>query len=349
MQNKDFIEIDGKKISLYTLVNSCGMSVDITNYGAKIVSVQTPDRNGNFDDIVLGFDTLAEYQEQEEYFGAICGRFANRIRNGEFTLDGQTYHLAKNCAPNTLHGGINGFHKKIWDIINVNENTLELHYFSKNGEEGFPANLDVSVTYSLTDDNELKIHYQATADQPTVICLCNHSYFALQGAGNGTVRGQMLQINADFYTVLDENTCPTGEIAAVDGTVYDFRTQTVIETRIDKPEFARFGGLDNNWVIRKNQQGELALAGFVLDIQTGRKLEVFTTQPGIQIYTGNWLENVRGKNGKIYHKHGAICLEAQGFPASANFSHFPSPVLRPNQKYDEWCIYKFSVEKDNIC
>ena len=345
MHNNDFIEIEGKKVSLYRLVNSSGMLVDITNYGAKIVSIEVPDRDGNFDDVVLGFDTLDEYLSHEEYFGAICGRFANRIKNGEFSLDGKTYHLPKNCASNTLHGGIKGFHTKTWDILNVNENMIALHYLSKDGEEGFTANLDIIVTYFLTDDNELKIHYQATADQPTVINLCNHSYFALQGAGNGTVYKQILQLNADFHTVLDSNTCPTGEIAAVDKTVYDFRTPTVIESRIDKPEFARFGGLDNNWVISKNQSGELALAGFLLDNQTGRKLEVLTTQPGIQIYTGNWIEKLRGKNGEMHQRHGAICLEAQGFPASPNFSHFPSSVLYPNQKYDEWCIYKFSTEK----
>jgi len=343
MQNKDFLEIYGKKISLYTIVNSCGISVDITNFGAKIVSIEVPDRDGNFDDVVLGFDTFEQYQAKEEYFGAICGRFANRIRNGEFTLDGKTYHLAKNNASNTLHGGIKGFHKQIWDVLSQKENSLVLHYFSKDGEEGFPANLDVTVTYCLTDENELKIHYEATADNPTVISLCNHSYFALQGAGKGDICRQILQLNADFHTVLDDNACPTGEIAEVEGTEYDFRTPTEIQTRINKPQFKRFGGLDNNWIIRKNQNKELALAGYVIDNQTGRKLEVFTTQPGIQVYTSNGMDGIVGKNSKIYQKHGAICLETQGFPASPNFCHFPSPVLRPNEKYDEWCIYKFSV------
>jgi aldose 1-epimerase len=345
MENKDFIEIGGKRVSLYTLVNGNGMSADITNYGAKILSVAVPDKHGNYDDVVLGFDTFDEYLTQEEYFGAICGRFANRIKGGKFTLDNKEYLLEKNNAGNALHGGIEGFNTQIWDVVSVKENELALHYLSKDGEEGYPGNLNVNVTYSLSDDNELKIHYESSTDKPTVVGLCNHSYFALQGAGNGTVRNQTLQLNADFHTVLDNDTCPTGEIAAVEGTVYDFRKPTVIEERIDKPEFARFRGLDNNWVIRKNQAGELALAGYVLDNETGRKLEVLTTQPGIQVYTGNWIEKLSGKNGKMQDAHYAVCLEAQGFPASPNFSHFPSPVLCPNEKYDEWCIYRFSVVK----
>ncbi|MDR2825146.1 MAG: galactose mutarotase, partial [Prevotellaceae bacterium] len=341
MQQQDFIEVEGKKISLYTIVNANGMSIDITNYGAKIVSLMTPDRNGNFDNVVLGFDTIDEYLTQEPFFGAICGRFANRIKNGKFAIDGQEFHLPINNGSNSLHGGIKGFNAQIWNVVRIAENELALNYLSKDGEEGFPGNLNVVVTYSLSDDNALKIHYEATTDKPTVINLCNHSYFALQGAGNGSARNQILQLNADFHTVMDNETCPNGEIAAVDGTTYDFRTPVAIETRIDLPEFARFGGLDNNWIIRKNQQGDLASAGYLLDNQTGRKLEVFTTQPGIQIYSGNWIEN---SSGKMYERHGAICLEAQGFPASANFAHFPSPLLRPNGKYDEWCIYKFSIE-----
>ncbi|GHT17399.1 aldose 1-epimerase [Bacteroidia bacterium] len=345
MENPDFIEIDGKHVSFYTLVNALGMSMDITNYGAKIVSIMAPDRDGKFDDVVLGFDTLDEYLMHEPFFGAVCGRFANRIKGGKFTLDGKEFTLAINNASNALHGGIKGFNAQIWNVARVEENKLTLHYLARDGEEGYPGNLNITVTYELTDDNALKIHYEATTDQPTVVNLCNHSYFALQGAGNGTVRHQILQLNADFHTVMDSETCPAGEIAAVDDTVYDFRTPATIETRIDKPEFARFGGLDNNWIIRKNQAGDLASAGYVFDNQTGRKLEVFTTQPGIQVYTGNWIERLRGKNGKIHEPQGAICLEAQGFPAAANFAHFPSPVLRPNEKYDEWCVYKFSVEK----
>ncbi|MDR2854274.1 MAG: galactose mutarotase [Prevotellaceae bacterium] len=344
MENKDFIEIEGKRVSFYTLVNGKGMSADITNYGAKIISIVVPDKHGNYGDVVLGFETFKEYLTQEEYFGAICGRFANRIKGGNFTLDGTTYHLAVNNGPNALHGGVDGFNTQIWDVVSVKENELVLHYFAKDGEEGYPANVHVTVTYALTDDNELKIHYEATSDKPTVIGLCNHSYFNLNG-GKGNVRNQVLQLNADFHTVLDADTCPTGEIAAVEGTVYDFRTPVVIEERIDTPEFARFRGLDNNWVIRKNQAGELALAGYVYDPETGRKLEVLTTQPGIQVYTGNWIDPLQGKNGVKHDVHYAVCLEAQGFPASPNFSHFPSPVLRPDGKYDEWCIYKFSVEK----
>lgn len=345
MTQKDHIEVDGKKVSLYTLLNNNGMSVDITNYGAKILSIMVPDKNGKFEDVVLGFETFDEYLTQEEYFGAICGRFANRIKNAKFTLDGTEYKLTANNGPNALHGGVDGFNTQIWDIVRVEPEKIVLHYLSKDGEEGYPGNLDVTVTYELSDDNELKIHYEATTDKSTVIGLCNHSYFNLKGAGNGTIRDHYLQLNADFHTVLDEDTCTTGEIASVDNSVYDFRKPTLIEERIDDKDFLRFRGIDNNWVIRKNQFGELALAGYVSEPTSGRKLEVFTTQPGIQVYTGNWIEQLKGKNNKTYDVQYAICLEAQGFPASPNFSHFPSPVLRPGKKYDEWCIYKFSVEK----
>jgi len=344
MKNNDFIEIDSKRVSLYTLVNSKGMSVDVTNYGAKIISIVAPDKNGKFEDVVLGFDTFEEYLKQEEYFGAICGRFANRIKGGHFTIDGKEYRLAINNGPNALHGGPDGFNTQVWDVVAVKENEIVLHYLSKDGEEGYPGNLDVTVTYTLGEDNDLKIHYEATTDKPTVIGLCNHSYFNISGKP-GSVRTQVLQLNADFHTALDQDTCPTGEICAVEGTVYDFRQPTVLAERIDKPEFARFRGLDNNWVIRKNQAGELALAGYLLDKESGRKLEVLTTQPGIQVYTGNWIEELKGKNGAMHNVQYAVCLEAQGFPASPNFSHFPSPVLRPGEKYDETCIYRFSVEK----
>ena len=345
MTEKDFIEIDGKKVSIYTLANAKGMSVDITNYGAKVLSIMAPDRNGAFDDVVLGFDTFDEYVKQEPFFGAICGRAANRTKNGKFTLDGVEYHLPVNNGPNSLHGGIKGFNVQIWDVQSIETQKLTLHYRSKDGEEGYPGNLDVTVTYELSNNNELKIHYEATTDKPTIIGLCNHSYFALQGAGNGAAIHQILQLNADFHTVMDDDTCPTGEIRPVDGTIYDFRQPTEIATRINEPEYQRFRGLDNNWIIRKEQSRALACAGYLLDNKTGRKLEVFTTQPGIQVYTGNWIETLKGKNGKMHEVHGAVCLEAQGFPASANFAHFPSPVLRPDGKYDEWCIYKFSTVK----
>ncbi|MDR1584679.1 MAG: galactose mutarotase [Prevotellaceae bacterium] len=340
----DFIEIDGKKVSFYTLANKNGMSMDVTNYGAKIIRLFSGDKNGKFDDVVLGFDRFDDYVNKEEYFGAVCGRFANRIKDGKFTLDGVEYTLPVNNGPNHLHGGIDAFNTQIWNVISVSEQKIVLNYLSKDGEEGYPGNLNVTVTYELSNDNEVKIRYEATTDKATVIGLCNHSYFNLKGAGNGDIRDHYLQLNADFHTELDQDTCPNGEILSVDNSPYDFRKATLLSERIDNEVYKPWRGIDNNWVIRKNQPGELALAGCVYEPVSGRKMEVFTTQPGIQVYTGNWIEQNQGKNGKAYDVQYAICMEAQGFPNSPNLSHFPSSTLRPGGKYDEYCIYKFSVE-----
>jgi aldose 1-epimerase len=338
------IELDGKPVSLYTLFNKKGMSVDITNYGAKVTGIIAPDRNGKFDDVVLSFDTLEEVIEKEIYFGAICGRFANRIKDGKFTLDGVDYQLPVNNGTNSLHGGVHGFNEKVWTVKSVSQQELVLTLLSVDGEEGYPGNLTVTATYLLSDENELKIHYEATTDKATIIGLTNHTYFNLKGAGNGTVRDNLMQINADFYTVLDDSFALSGEIATVDGTPFDFRKPTVIDERIDDEAYVPGWGIDNNWCIRKSQFGELALAGSVYEPQSGRKMEVLTTHPGLQVYTGNWVENVKGKDGKIYNRQDAICLETQGFPNSPRIPFFPSPILRPGQKYDEWCVYKFSVE-----
>jgi aldose 1-epimerase len=338
------MELNGKPVSLYTLFNKKGMSVDITNYGAKIIRLLVPDKNGKFDDVVLSFDTLDEVIEKEIYFGAICGRVANRIKDGKFTLDGVDYQLPVNNGTNSLHGGVHGFNEKVWTVKSVSQQELVLSLFSADGEEGYPGNLTVTATYSLSDENELKIHYEATTDKPTIIGLTNHSYFNLKGAGNGTIRNHQLQLNADFYTVLDDSFALSGEIRPVEGTPFDFRKPTVVDERVDDEVFVPGWGLDNNWCIRKDQAGELALAGYIYEPVSGRKMEVLTTQPGVQIYSGNWVDKVTGKEGKIYDRQDAICLETQGFPNSANIPYFPSPVLRPDGKYDEWCVYKFSVE-----
>jgi len=338
------LELNGKPVSLYTLFNKKGMSVDITNYGAKIIRLMVPDKNSKFDDVVLSFDTLEEVMEKEIYFGAICGRFANRIKDGKFSIDGVEYTLPINNGTNSLHGGIHGFNEKVWTVKSVAQQQLVLELFSPDGEEGYPGNLTVTATYMLSDENEVKIHYEATTDIPTVIGLTNHSYFNLKGAGNGTIKGHVLQINADFYTLLDESFAPTGEIRPVNGTAFDFNKPTVVGERIDDKAFVPGWGIDNNWCLRKEQMGDLVLAAIVYEPETGRKMETFTTKPGMQVYTANWVENVTGKEGKIYDRQDAICLEAQGFPNSPNVAHFPSPVLRPGEKYDEWCIYKFSVE-----
>jgi len=338
------IELNGKPVSLYTLFNKNGMSVDITNYGAKIIRLMVSDKNGKFDDVVMAFDTLEEVIEKEIYFGAVCGRFANRIKDGKFTLDGVDYQLPVNNGTNSLHGGIHGYNEKAWAVKSVSQQELVLELFSPDGEEGYPGNLTVTCTYILSDDNEVKMHYEATTDKATIIGLTNHSYFNLKGAGNGTIRDHQLQINADFYTVLDDSFALSGEIRPVEGTPFDFRKPTLVDVRVDDEVFVPGWGIDNNWCIIKDQAGDLAWAGTVYEPTSGRKMETFTTQPGLQVYSGNWMDKIVGKEGKIYDRQDAICLETQGFPNSPNIAHFPSPVLRPGEKYNEWCVYKFSVE-----
>ena len=338
------IELNGKPVSLYTLFNKNGMSVDITNYGAKILRLMVPDKNGKFDDVVLAFDTLDEVIEKEIYFGAVCGRFANRIKDGKFSIDGVEYTLPINNGTNSLHGGVHGYNEKVWTVKSVSQQELVLELFSPDGEEGYPGNLTITCTYILSDDNAIKMHYEATTDKATVIGLTNHSYFNLKGAGNGTVKDHIMQLNADFYTVLDESFAPSGEIRPVTGTAFDFRKPTLIGDRIDAEEFVPGWGIDNNWCIRKEQQGDCVSAGYVYEPTSGRKMEVITTQPGVQVYTANWVDKVTGKEAKLYDRQDSICLETQGFPNSPNVAHFPSSLLRPGQKYDEWCVYKFSVE-----
>ena len=320
------------------------MSAEICNYGARVTKLNVPDKKGVTADVVLSFDTLEEITTKETYFNATCGRFANRIKDAKFTLEGKDYKLAENNGPNSLHGGKEGFNMKVWDVKSVSENEIILHYLSPDGEEGYPGNLDVTLTYQLTDENELKIHYEAISDKTTVIGLTNHSYFNLKGAGEGLVHDHYLQLNADFHTALDEFTCPTGEVLKVDNSPYDFREPTLLADRINDPVFAPNRGLDDNWVIRRNQPGELVVAGYIYEPESGRKMEVITSQPGVQIYTANWVDKQIAKYGKQYEAQGAICLETQGFPASPNYPHFPSTVLRAGEKYDEWCIYKFSAE-----
>lgn len=334
-----------KEIKLYTLKNSKGMSAEICNYGARITKLNVPDKNGVVADLVLSFDTLEEITTKETYFNATCGRYANRIKHGKFSLDGKDYTLAVNNGPNHLHGGVEGFNMKTWEVKSVSENSIVLNYISPDGEEGYPGTLDVTVTYEVSEENELKIHYEATTDKPTVIGLTNHSYFNLKGAGEGTIYDHILQLNADFRTKSDEFTCPTGEIVKVDNTVYDFRTPKLLAKELVNDEaYAPNRGIDDNWVIRKAQPYDLALAGYVYEPNSGRKMEVLTTQPGVQVYTANWVDKQIGKYGKQYEEQCAICLETQGFPSSPTYPHFPSTVLRPEGKYDEWCIYRFSAE-----
>jgi aldose 1-epimerase len=337
--------VDGKQVSLFVLKGG-KMEVSITNYGAKIVSILTPDKNGKTDDVVLGFDNIDDYLTKEPFFGAVCGRFANRIKKGHFELEGKSYDLVVNNGANHLHGGIKGFNAVVWDVESVSENKLVLFYLAKDGEEGYPGNLKTTVTYQITEDNELSVHYQAITDKTTILNFCQHSFFNLKGAGNGNIEDHYLTVNADFFTPLDETQAPVGEVRFVDNTLMDFRKPVLISDRIDADydQFTFGRGIDNNWVVKKAQAHDMAHAASLYEPQSGRTLDVFTTQPGIQVYSGNWVENHVGKYGKRYDTRYAICLEAQGFPCSPNYPQFPSPVLRPGECYDEICVYKFSTK-----
>ncbi len=341
-------KIDNKDIYLYTLENKNGMKATITNYGGILTSLYAPDTNGNFDDVVLGFDSLGGYTSEYyvkncPYFGGLIGRYGNRIANGKFKLDGKTYQLPLNDGPNTLHGGIKGFDKVVWnaDTLSTDDGpAVKLTYLSKDGEQGFPGNLNVTVTYTLTNNNELKLHYEATTDKPTVINLTHHSYFNLSGQGNGNILNEELMLNADKYTPVNSKLIPTGEIKDVAGTPFDFRKPEVIGSRIDKVP----GGYDHNFVLNDPNTG-IRLAAKVYDPASKRVMEVLTDQPGVQFYTGNFLDgSLTGKDGKKYEKHYGFCLETQHFPDSPNEPKFPSTVLNPGSTYSTTTIYKFSVK-----
>jgi aldose 1-epimerase len=344
-----FGEAEGKTAYRFVLKNQSRMEATITNYGGIIISVKVPDRNGKFEDVVLGFDSLQSYINKHPYFGAIVGRYANRIGKAKFTLNGKEYKLAANNGENSLHGGVRGFDKAWWDVdeaSSVPNRKLVLTYRSKDGEEGYPGNLQVRLTYALTDSNELSINYEATTDQPTVINLTSHPYFNLAGAGNGDILSHEMMINADRFTPVNENLIPTGELLDVSSTPMDFRTSTRIGARIDQ-QFQQLlfgGGYDQNWVLNKSGN-ELALAARVSENLTGRVMEVWTTQPGLQFYTGNSLDGTNiGKGGKIYQYRSGLCLETQHYPDSPNKQNFPTTVLNPGEKFISQTIYKFSVK-----
>jgi len=343
---------EGAPIKLYTLTNDNGVMIQLTNYGATLVSIYVPDKEGNLGDVVLGFDSVSDYEKPDPYdpyFGCTVGRYANRIAGGQFTLDGKVYTLVQNNGPNHLHGGLKGFKDQIFEAIPMKTPegpAVRFKYLSHDGEEGYPGNLQVSVTFTLTNDNEIKIKYLATTDKPTVINLTNHSYFNLAGEGSGNVLDHELMIVADKYTPADDTLIPTG-IAPVAGTALDFTTPHKIGERIDqlvrKEGSDPFKGYDHNFVLN-NQTGELALAARVKEPSTGRVMEVYTTEPGVQLYTGNWV-NTRGKEGKLYGQYSGFCLETQHYPDSPNHPDFPSTVLRPGEVYSTLTIYKFLVEE----
>jgi len=333
--------VDGKRIVLCTLTNRNGLQAQITNYGAKIVSLIVPNKQGEKVDVVLGFSTFEEWQKQETYFNAIIGRYANRIKDGKFALDGVEYQLPINNGTNSLHGGVHGFNEKVWEIVGQSTYSVSLHYRAKDGEEGYPGNLDVYVTYSLTKDNALSIVYEAKTDKPTILGFTNHAYFNLEGEGGGTVHNHQLQVFADEYTPFDDTACPTGEILPVEGTPMDFRQMTRVGDRIDDPFFVPGRGIDNCWALT-GWNAKIASLRHAATLEAAdRKMEVWTTTPGLQVYTGNWVEQNVGKSGKQYDVQHAICLETQYFPDSPNHTNFPSPILRPGEIYYSRTDYRF--------
>ncbi len=339
---------DGKAVDVYTLKNAAGAEARIMNYGGIVLSLKVPDKAGQMGDVVLGYDTLAEYEKETPYFGCLVGRYGNRIAKGKFTLNGQTYTLATNNYPNALHGGVKGFDKVVWDAKPASSPkgpALELTYVSKDGEEGYPGTLTVKAVYTLTDDNALQLDYTATTDKDTVVNLTQHSYFNL--AGKGDILGHVVQINADKFTPVDATLIPTGELKPVEGTPFDFRKPTAIGERVNAPdEQIKFGGgYDHNWVINK-PMGELGLQARVTEPTTGRVLEVFSTEPGLQFYCGNFLDGtLKGKGGWVYQHRNGFCMEPQHYPDSPNQPSFPSVVLKPGQTYRNTIIYKFSVQQ----
>lgn len=344
-KNDFFKNINGKETTIYVLKNRNGLVSEITNYGARVVSLWVPDNNGNFDDIVLGFDNIDDYiNAKEKYFGATIGRYGNRIKEGKFLINDKEYYLEKNNGLNHLHGGNMGFSDVVWNAKQIDNQTLELNYFSKNMEEGYPGNLNVKIIYHLNNKDELKIEYFAKTDESTHVNLTHHSFFNLLGAGNETINEHLLYINANSFTPVDETLIPTGNIELVANTPFDFSVPTKIGNRINQEDNQlNYGkGYDHNYVLN-NSQSEEIIAAKVYEKKSGRTLEVYTNEPGMQFYAGNFLSGTIGKHGKSYKKRSAFCLETQHFPNSPNQKNFPSTILKPNEEYYSICIYKFSI------
>ncbi|WP_455584835.1 aldose epimerase family protein [Bacteroides sp.] len=340
-------EVNGKKTDLFVLRNANNMEVCVTNFGGRIVSVMVPDKDGVMRDVVLGFDSIQDYITIPSDFGASIGRYANRINQGRFTLDGVEYTLPQNNYGHCLHGGPKGFQYQVYDAKQVGPQELELTYLAKDGEEGFPGNITCKVFMSLTDDNAIDIRYEAETDKPTIVNMTNHSYFNLDGdAGNNSEH--LLTVDADYYTPVDSTFMTTGEIVSVEGTPMDFRTATPVGSRINDYEFVQLkngNGYDHNWVL--NTKGDITQKCATLESpKTGIVLDVYTDEPGIQVYAGNFLDGtVKGKKGIVYNQRASVCLETQKYPDTPNKPEWPSAVLRPGEKYNSHCIFKFSVDK----
>lgn len=337
---------DGKPVQLYTLTNRSGMQVAISTYGGTIINLLAPDRNGQMGDVALGFSTITPYFTKSPYFGALIGRYGNRIGKGRFTLDGKNYQLARNDGPNHLHGGTKGFDKQLWnaEVVSQNPPTVRFSRVSPDGEEKYPGDLKVAVTYTLTDRDELKLQYQAETDKPTILNLTSHTYFNLSGAGSGSVLGEKIRIHASHYTPIGKTLIPTGEIKDVAGTPFDLRKWTPMGAHLQEVGGTPVG-YDHNFVLDRGLVARPGLAAEVYDPASGRMMKVYTDQPGIQFYTGNFLDGtIKGKKGKVYRQHDAFCLETQHFPDSPNHANFPSTVLRPGELFRSTTIYKFSAK-----
>jgi aldose 1-epimerase len=342
--------IDGKTVNLYVLKNKNGIEVAFSNYGQRLVSLMVPDKNGKMEDIVLGYSSLDKYQKNSGYFGSVIGRYGNRIAKGKFEIDGVTYELAQNNNGNHLHGGEKGFESVVWDVDSVSQNFIRFKRTSPDMEEGYPGNLNVTVDYTLNDDNELRIEYFATTDKKTHVNLTHHSFFNLKGEGNGSINNHILQINAQSITPVDKGLIPTGELMIVTDTPFDFNSPKTIQSGLDQEhvQLTLGNGFDHNFVLdqaKMNSEG-LIVAAKVSEPESGRIMEVFTSEPGVQFYGGNFMDGKTiGKNGGSYDFRGAICLETQHFPDSPNKKNFPSTLLEPGKEYSSICIYKFTVEK----
>lgn len=347
LQSKFQAQVNGKQTDLYTLRNKNNMEVCVTNFGGRIVSVMVPDKDGQMRDVVLGFDSIQDYISKPSDFGASIGRYANRINQGKFTLDGVEYQLPRNNYGHCLHGGPQGFQYQVYDAVQVNPQELELTYLAEDGEEGFPGNTTCKVIMKLTDDNAIDIRYEAETDKPTIVNMTNHSYFNLDGDA-GSNAEHLLTIDADYYTPVDSTFMTSGEIVTVEGTPMDFRTPTPVGARINEYDFAQLkngNGYDHNWVL--NTKGDInRKCASLKSTKTGIVLDVYTNEPGIQVYAGNFLDgSLTGKKGITYNQRASVCLETQKYPDTPNKPEWPSAVLRPGEKYMSQCIFKFSVDK----
>lgn len=350
LKQEDFIiTINGKQTNLYTLTNESGMEVSITNYGGALVAIMVPDKDGKMANVIQGHDNIQDCMSSPEPFlSTLIGRYGNRICKGKFTMNDKEYSLAVNNGPNHLHGGPTGFHARVWDAEQINGHELVLRYISAYYEEGFPGELNMTVKYSLTDDNELVIDYRGTTNKKTVVNMTSHGFFSLAGIANPTPSAMnvICQINADFFIPIDENSIPTGEILKVEGTPFDFRTPTPVGERIDAdcPQIKNGAGYDHCFVLNKREVGELSFAAKIVEPESGRTMEVYTTEPGVQFYSDNWADGYKGQFGATFGRRSALCFEAQHFPDSPNRAHFPSVILRPGEVYKQKTIYKFGVE-----